>query len=419
MEKFIVVGGKRLTGSVRISGAKNATLPIMAASLLTGDTSVLVDIPRLKDVEVMMDLLTYLGARIQPNGCSVTVHTDKVVNRTVSEDLMRRMRASNLVMGPLLGQFGSVKVSYPGGCAIGSRPMDLHLKGFKAMGASILEEHGYIRAEVNKELHGAEIHLDFPSVGATENLIMAATKAKGKTIIRNAAKEPEIIDLQNYLNKAGACIKGAGTDIIKIEGVKELGPVNHTIVPDRIEAGTFMIASAITRGDIELTNVIPEHVEAVTAKLREAGVEIKDSCESLRIQGPEKLNAVDFKTLPYPGFPTDMQSQLMVLTAVAEGTSVITESIFENRFKHVDELRRMGADVKIEGRVAIIKGVPKLTGAYLEASDLRAGAALVLAGLVAEDVTIIDQIQHVDRGYDALEHKLSLLGASVTRMDKD
>lgn len=295
--------------------------------------------------------------------------------------------------------------------------MDLHLKGFRSMGATIQEEHGYIKAEA-KELKGVEIHLDFPSVGATENLMMAAVFAKGKTIIRNAAKEPEIIDLQNYLNKAGSNIKGAGTDLIKIEGVKTLGSVEHTIIPDRIEAGTFMVAAAITNGDIILTNVIPEHVEAISAKLKEAGVEIIANDDTIKIIGPEKLKPIDLKTLPYPGFPTDMQSQLMVLACLAEGTSIVTESIFENRYKHVDELRRMGADIKIEGRVAIVKGVSRLTGAYLEASDLRAGAALVLAGLVAQDVTIIDRISHVDRGYDGFEHKLSLIGGSVTRVDK-
>lgn len=417
MEKFIVMGGKRLEGTIRVSGAKNATLPIMAASLLTGSTSILHDIPRLKDVEVMKDLLIYLGARIQSNGSSITIDTVNMCNRRISEELMRRMRASNLVMGAMLGRFGCCKLSYPGGCAIGSRPMDLHLKGFMAMGAQIKEAHGYIKAQA-RLLKGAEIQLDFPSVGATENILMAAVLAQGKTVIRNAAKEPEIIDLQNYLNKAGAKIKGAGTDIIKIEGVTELGPVEHNIIPDRIEAGTFMVAAAITGGEVTLTNVIPEHVEAVTAKLREAGVKIFDSDNIIKIIGPEKLKAIDFKTLPYPGFPTDMQSPLMVLACIAEGTSIVTESIFENRFKHVDEMRRMGADIKIEGRVAIVKGVPKLTGAYLEASDLRAGAALVLAGLVAEDVTIIDNISHVDRGYDGLEHKLCLLGGSVTRVDQ-
>lgn len=417
MEKFIVMGGKRLEGTIRVSGAKNATLPIMAASLLTGSTSILHDVPRLKDVEVMKGLLIYLGARVQCNGSSITIDTSKVVNRRISEELMRQMRASNLVMAPLLGRFKCVKMSYPGGCAIGSRPMDLHIKGLKALGATIKEAHGYIRAQTTG-LKGTEIHLDFPSVGATENLIMAAVYAEGRTIIRNAAKEPEIIDLQNYLNKAGAKIKGAGTDIIKIEGVTELGPVEHTIIPDRIEAGTFMIAAAITRGNVTLTNVIPEHLEAISAKLKEAGVKVISDDDSITVMENGKLVAVDFKTLPYPGFPTDMQSQLMVLASIAEGTSVVTESIFENRFKHVDELRRMGANIKIEGRVAIVKGVKNLTGAYLEATDLRAGAALVLAGLVAEDVTIVDHIQHVDRGYDSLEHKLSNIGASVTRVDK-
>ncbi len=416
MEKFIVIGGKRLKGNVRVSGAKNAILPILAASLLTRGVSVIHEVPALLDVQVMKEVLTYLGARIKCEGSTVTVDSSKVESLEISEDLMRKMRASNLVMGPLLGRFGKVKSAYPGGCAIGSRPMDLHLKGFVAMGASITEKHGYIIAETDR-LKGTEIHLDFPSVGATENLMMAATQAQGQTIIRNAAKEPELVDLQNFLNSLGARIRGAGTDLIKIEGPTELGSASHTVIPDRVEAGTYMVAAAITGGDVCILNLIPEHVEAVIAKLREAGVNVEVGEDSVRVVGPPRLKAVDLKTLPYPGFPTDMQAQMMVLMTVADGTGVVSEAVFENRYKHVDELRRMGADIKIEGRVAIVKGITRLSGSFVEATDLRAGAALVLAGLIAEDATVIENVWHIDRGYENLERKLSSLGARIMRVN--
>ena len=416
MEKFIVIGGKCLKGRVRVSGAKNSILPILAASLLTEGKSTIHDVPRLLDVQVMREVLTYLGARIQSDGRTLVVDGSKVQTLEIAEDLMRKMRASNLVMGALLGRFGYVKVAYPGGCAIGSRPMDLHLKGFVALGAKISEKHGYVVAQTDG-LRGAEIHMDFPSVGATENLIMAATQAKGRTVIRNAAKEPELVDLQNFLNGLGAVIRGAGTDLIKIEGPTRLGSTVHTIIPDRIEAGTHLVAAAITGGDVIVDNVIPEHVEAVIAKLREAGATVEVGEDTVRVIGPQRLKAVDVKTLPYPGFPTDMQAQLMVLLTIAEGTGVVSESIFENRYKHVDELRRMGADIKIEGRAAIVKGIPKLSGTFVEATDLRAGAALVLAGLVAEDATVIEDIWHIDRGYEDLERKYSAMGARIMRVN--
>jgi len=416
VEKFIVIGGKRLKGNVRVSGAKNAILPILAASLLTKGVSIIHEVPALLDVQVMKEVLTYLGARIKCDGSTVTVDGSKVGSLEISEDLMRKMRASNLVMGPLLGRFGRVKAAYPGGCAIGSRPMDLHLKGFAAMGASITEKHGYIIAETDC-LQGTELHLDFPSVGATENLMMAATQARGQTIIRNAAKEPELVDLQNFLNSLGARIRGAGTDLIKIEGPTELGSASHTVIPDRVEAGTYMVAAAITGGDIIILNVIPEHVEAVIAKLREAGVTVEVGEDNIRVAGPPRLKPVDLKTLPYPGFPTDMQAQMMVLMTVADGTGVVSEAVFENRYKHVDELRRMGADIKIEGRVAIVKGIPRPSGTFVEATDLRAGAALVLAGLIAEDATVIENVWHIDRGYENLERKLSSLGARIMRVN--
>jgi len=415
VEKFIVIGGKRLKGSIRVSGAKNATLPILAASLLTEGISTIHEVPRLLDVQVMKEVLTHLGAKIRCDGSTLVVDSSNVKSLEIAEDLMRKMRASNLVMGALIGRFGYVKVAYPGGCAIGSRPMDLHLKGFTALGAKITEKHGYVVAKTDG-LQGAEIHLDYPSVGATENLVMAATQAKGQTIIRNSAKEPEIVDLQNFLNGLGAKIRGAGTDLIKIEGPTKLGSTSHTVIPDRIEAGTHMVAAAITGGDVVVENVIPEHVEAVIAKLREAGVKVEVEEDRIRVVGPPRPKAVDVKTLPYPGFPTDMQAQIMVLLTVADGTGVVSETVFENRYKHVDELRRMGADIKIEGRAAIIKGIPKLSGTFVEATDLRAGAAFVLAGLIAEDATVIENVWHIDRGYEHLERKYAALGARIMRV---
>lgn len=409
------MGGNHLNGTIMVSGAKNSALPILAASILTEGISVIHDVPKLTDVIVMKEVLELLGAKVEYNGYTVKVDAGGVRSSEISEETMRKMRASNLVMGPLLSKFGSFVASYPGGCAIGSRPMDLHLKGFAALGAKISERNGFIHAEA-KQLQGAYIHLDFPSVGATENLMMAAVYAEGTTVIRNAAKEPEIVDLQNFLNSLGANIRGAGTDVIKITGVKGLGSTEHVVIPDRIEAGTHMVAAVLTRGDVTLKNVIPEHIESVIAKLREAGAIISQYDDSLRVQGPECIKAVDIKTMTYPGFATDMQAQMMVLNTIAKGTSIISESIFENRFMHVDELRRMGADIKIEGRAAIVKGVNKLTGAYVEATDLRAGAALVLAGLVAEDATIIENIHHINRGYEGLEVKYKALGGRIIKV---
>ena len=414
MEKIVIVGGKKLKGSIRVGGAKNAALPILAATLLTEGQCIIKDVPLLRDITVMKEVIDYLGAQMKCRGHTVTVNGTLAQTQEISEELMRKMRASNLIMGPLLGRFGKVRVPYPGGCPIGSRPMDLHLKGFEALGAKITEKAGYITAEA-AELTGGEIHLDFPSVGATENIMMAAVLAKGTTYIRNSAKEPEIVDLQNFLNSMGAQIFGAGGDTIKIYGVDKLSSTTYTIIPDRIEAGTHMIAAALTEGDITLTNVVPAHLEPVIAKLREIGVQITEIDDKIRVRGAKKIKPADVKTMPYPGFPTDMQAQMMVLLSVANGTSIITETIFENRFQHVDELRRMGANIKTDGRVAVIKGVPKLTGAVVEASDLRAGAALVLAGLAAEDMTVIENIEHIDRGYESLVKKYASLGARITR----
>ncbi len=417
MQRFMIEGGNRLKGTIRASGSKNATLPVLAACILNASKNTIHGAPGLRDIAVMKDVLTCLGAGVVCRGGTLIVDSSSIQSVEISEELMRRMRASNLVLGAMLGRFGRVKISYPGGCQIGSRPMNLHFKGMQAMGAVIKERYGYIYASA-ENLTGADIHLDLPSVGATENLMMAAVLAFGNTTIRNAAKEPEMVDLQNFLNKMGARIKGAGTDTIKIEGVRgsDLREAEHTVIPDRIEAGTHLVAAAITGGEVTLTNVIPEHMEPLLAKMREAGVDIVTGDDHVRVRGGNRIGAVDIKTMPYPGFPTDMQPQMMALLSLAEGASIITETVFENRFKHVGELRRMGADIKVEGQSAIIKGVEKLSGAHLEASDLRAGAALVLASLAAENGSILDNVAHIDRGYEQLETKYNALGARILRV---
>ena len=389
----------------------------MAASLLCPGSSEIKEVPNLRDVHMMKEILPLLGAKIESGPGWCRVNAAKVASSQVPERLMREMRSSVFLMGALLGRLRKVKVSYPGGCAIGPRPIDLHLKGLAALGAQISERYGYIMAEA-RTLQGADIHLDFPSVGATENIMLAAVRAQGVTVIRNAAKEPEVVDLQNFLNKIGACIRGAGTDTIKVEGVDKLKPASHSIIPDRIEAGTFMVAAAMTGGHIRLENVIAEHTEPVAAKLREAGVTVDTVGGHIEVQSEGQLKAVDVKTLPYPGYPTDMQPQTMAMLSCAQGTSVVIENIFTNRFKHVDELRRMGAQISIEGRAAVIRGVERLSGAAVEASDLRAGVALVLAGLAAEGQTTVDHVYHIDRGYDGLEQKLLALGAQVQRVQQ-
>lgn len=419
MHRYIVEGGARLEGKVSLSGAKNAALPILAAALLSDKTSNISNVPILSDTKTMVRVLGYLGAEVSFKENVCTIKAGKLKTIEIDEDLMRRMRASSLVMGPLLGRLGYVCVSYPGGCSIGSRPIDLHLKGLKKMGAKIEERHGYIEARASS-LRGAEIYLDFPSVGATENLIMAAVLAKGTTVIRNAAREPEIVDLQNYLNSMGAEVDGAGSDIIIITGVNGLHSANHSVIPDRIEAGTLMIAAGITSGDVLIEGGNFNHLEPLVAKLREAGLEIVQEENGIRATGNGEIWPIDVKTFPYPGFPTDVQPQIMTLLTLAKGTSIVTENIFDGRFKHVNELRRMGANIQTEGRAAIIKGVPRLTGATVEATDLRAGAALVLAGLAAEGVTVVEEIEHVERGYERLEEKLVSLGAQIknTKTDK-
>jgi UDP-N-acetylglucosamine 1-carboxyvinyltransferase len=417
VERLIVTGGKKLSGSIKISGAKNAVLPIIAASLLGATTSRLEEIPALEDVGTISEVLRQLGVSVstEEEG-TLVVNSGELSGCEAPYELVRKMRASFLVMGPLLARTGQARISLPGGCAIGTRPIDLHLKGFEALGAEIVLGHGYIEARTRQRLKGARIYLDFPSVGATENIMMAACLADGQTVLENPAEEPEIVDLANYLNAMGARIRGAGTNVIRIEGVKELKGTTHAVIPDRIEAGTYMVAAAITGGDVWLENALIEHLKPVTAKLKEAGVAIEERIDGVMVRGTNKVKAVDVKTLPYPGFPTDMQAQFMALMTVASGTSVITETVFENRFMHVDELKRMGASIKIEGRSAIVEGVGSLTGCPVKATDLRAGAAMVLAGLIAEGKTEISCIHHIDRGYEDIVGKLSSLGADIVRV---
>ena len=417
MEKLVVNGGKRLEGKVKISGAKNAVLPIIAASLLGTSPSILEEVPDLEDVRTISEVLGHLGVKVS-NGGNNTLNIDSSVISSCEApyELVRKMRASFLIMGPLLARCGKAKISLLGGCAIGTRPIDLHLKGFDALGAKIDCGEGYIEASAPNGLKGARIYLDFPSVGATENIIMAACMAEGQTILENPAHEPEIIDLVNYLNVMGANIKGAGTNIIKIEGVKALKGCNYTIIPDRIEAGTYMVAAAMTNGDVYIENALSEHLKPVIAKLKEAGVFIQEEINGIRVKGTGNIKAVDIKTLPYPGFPTDMQAQLMAMLTIADGSGIVSETVFENRFMHVDELKRMGANIKVDGRSAIVDGVKKLSGCQVKATDLRAGAAMVLAGLVAEGETQIGCIHHIDRGYDGLVDKLCNLGADIKRI---
>jgi UDP-N-acetylglucosamine 1-carboxyvinyltransferase len=415
LEKLLVRGGHALKGHVEISGSKNAILPIMAASLMCSGEVILSGVPDLEDINVMSEALTILGAVVKREGDILIIDGSSVNNCELPECVSRRMRASNLVMGALLGRFKHAQVAYPGGCAIGSRPMDLHIKGFKSMGFEITEEHGSMIGKA-ASTSGKETMLDVPSVGATENIMMAASMTPGTTIIRNAAREPEIVDLQNFLNRMGARIKGAGLDAIRIDGVDRLGKVEHTVIPDRIEAGTFMVAAAITRGDIWIENVVTEHLHPVIAKLSEIGVEVLPWGGGIRVVGNQDYHPTDVKTMPYPGFPTDMQAQMMTLLSTVEGTSVVVETIFENRYMHVPELRRMGADIKVEGRVAIIKGNKLWEGAYVEASDLRAGAALILAGLYARGETQIFQLEHIDRGYEKIHTKLKKIGADIERV---
>ncbi len=413
MEKIIVKKSQNLHGTIRVDGSKNSILPILAATLLCEEECIIHDIPNLQDVSIMCKLLETLGAKVEKTDTStLKITAENITTCEAPYELISKMRASFLVMGPLLTRCKNAKVYMPGGCAIGTRPIDLHLKGFKYLGSEIKSENGYVNAYTEK-LVGKEIYLDFPSVGATENIIMAATLAEGDTILENAAEEPEIVDLANFINSMGGNIVGAGTKTIRIKGVKKLHKTEHTVIPDRIEAGTYMVAAAATGGDIIVENVVPSHLQPIIAKLREAGVTIEEYDDKIRVKAGDKIKPVDIKTLPYPGFPTDMQAQFMAMLSKAEGTSIINETIFENRFMHVNEMSRMGLNVKVEGSSAILMGNSHLSGAKVKATDLRAGAALIIAGLLADGETEITEVYHIKRGYSNIVKKLQNLGADI------
>jgi UDP-N-acetylglucosamine 1-carboxyvinyltransferase len=419
LDKLIITGGVPLNGEVTISGAKNAALPILCAALLAETPLNLSSVAALKDIDTTLKLLDTMGVKVARQGHQVTLDASEVASFEATYEMVKTMRASILVLGPLLARFGSARVSLPGGCAIGSRPVDLHIKGLQAMGAAIHITHGYIQASTlhlpNRRLQGARYYMDIVTVTGTENLMMAATLAQGITVLENAAKEPEVVDLAECLNKMGAKITGAGTDVITIEGVEKLSGTSHNIVCDRIEAGTYMVAAAMTGGTVTLNNVRADLLDAVIDKLREAGAEITVDGDTITVKSDGKLNAVNIRTAPHPAFPTDMQAQFMALNSVADGVSKVTETIFENRFMHVQELQRLGADISIDGNTALVKGVSSLDGATVMATDLRASASLVLAGLVAKGETVIERIYHLDRGYELLEDKFTALGATVKR----
>jgi UDP-N-acetylglucosamine 1-carboxyvinyltransferase len=416
VEQYIIKGGISLNGEVEIGGAKNAALAILAAANMTNETVYIDNLPDVRDINALLDAMAGIGTRIdRVDRHAVTVNGSSVENFIVENESMKKIRASYYLLGALLGKYKRAQVPLPGGCNIGSRPIDQHLKGFKAMGAATRIEHGFIIAEA-EHLHGAHIFLDMVSVGATINIMMAAAMADGSTTIENAAKEPHVVDVANFLNSMGARIKGAGTDVIRIKGVKSLHKTEYSIIPDQIEAGTFMFAAAVTGGDIVLRNVIPKHLEATSAKIMELGCQVHEYDDAVRVIAPQKLQGTHVKTMPYPGFPTDMQPQIAVSLAIADGTSIVTESIFENRFRYVDELARMGASVKVEGNVAVISGVERFTGARVSAPDLRAGAALVIAGLAAEGITIVDDIYYIERGYENLDLKFRELGAKIEKV---
>lgn len=417
MDRFVVEGGVTLRGVVEISGAKNSALPVLAACLLTEEPVILHRIPRVKDIRTMMDLLVHMGAEVTDDDSgAVTVTAGNQLQPEAPYEVVKTMRASSLVLGPLVGRFRRARVSLPGGCAIGARPIDLHMRGLEQLGARIEQTHGYIEATAPNGLQGAVVHFDRITVTGTEDILMAAVLANGETVIENAAREPEVVDLADLLTKMGARIEGAGTSTIRIQGVKGLRGAEHTIIADRIEAGTFAIGAAITGGDVELAGCVPEHLGALTAKLRQAGAVVTETApDKLRVQGGGPLRSVDIVTEEHPGFATDLQAQYMSLMTQAEGIAIVSERIFENRFMHAPELVRMGASIRIDGRQAIVAGARKLTGAHVMASDLRASASLVLAGLVAEGETIVDRVYHMDRGYERIESKLAGLGARIRR----
>ncbi len=419
MEQYAMKGGVPLVGEVEIGGAKNAALAILAAAIMTDETVVVENVPDVRDTNVLMKAMESVGATvIKTDRHTVKINGSQIDNLVIDDEHIKKIRASYYLLGALLGKYKHAEVPLPGGCNLGTRAIDQHLKGFRALGADVRVEHGFVIAEANK-LKGNHIFMDKVSVGATINVMMAAVMAEGKTVIENAAKEPHVVDLANFLNSMGANIKGAGTDVIRINGVNRLHKTEYAIIPDQIEAGTYMMAAAITKGDIMVKNVIPKHLECISAKLIEIGCEIEESDDAVRVVASKRLNNTQVKTLPYPGFPTDMQPQMTVTLGLSSGISIVTESIFDNRFKYVDELARMGADIKVEGNTAIISGVGKYTGASVSAPDLRAGAALVLAGLAAEGITIIDDIKYIERGYEDFPEKLRHLGAHMEKVESD
>ena len=419
MEQYVIKGGNPLVGEVEIGGAKNAALAILAAAIMTDETVLVENIPDVRDTNVLLQAIEGIGARVdRKDRHTVEINGSAIDALNVDNEYIKKIRASYYLLGALLGKYKKAEVPLPGGCNIGSRPIDQHLKGFRALGADVKIEHGFVIAEA-QNLHGSHIYLDVVSVGATINIMMAASLAAGNTNLENAAKEPHVVDVANFLNSMGANIKGAGTDVIRIQGVPKLHQTEYSIIPDQIEAGTFMFAAAATQGDVMVKNVIPKHLEATTAKLIEIGCEVEEFDDAVRVVSSKGLHHTHVKTLPYPGFPTDMQPQIAVALALSEGTSIVTESIFENRFKYVDELSRMGANIKVEGNTAIINGVSKYTGAHVSAPDLRAGAALVIAGLAAEGITIVDDIEYIERGYESFEEKLSSLGAMMEKVSSE
>lgn len=420
MEQYVIKGGNPLVGEVEIGGAKNAALAILSAAIMTDETILIENLPDVRDINVLLEAIAGIGAQVERiDRSTVKINGSTINDISVDYEYIKKIRASYYLLGALLGKYKKAEVPLPGGCNIGSRPIDLHLKGFRALGATVDIKYGAIVASAPDGLHGTHIFMDTVSVGATINIMMAASMAKGNTIIENAAKEPHVVDTANFLNSMGANIKGAGTDVIRIRGVQKLHRAEYSIIPDQIEAGTFMFAAAATRGDVMVKNVIPKHLEATTAKLVEIGCEVEEFDDAVRVVASKRLNSTNVKTLPYPGYPTDMQPQIVVALALAHGTSIVTESIFENRFKYVDELTRMGATIKVEGNSAIIYGTDGFTGARVSAPDLRAGAALVIAGLAAEGVTVVDDIVYIQRGYECFEDKLRSLGAEIERVSTE
>ncbi len=419
MEQYIIKGGNPLVGEVEIAGAKNAALAILAAAIMTDETILIENLPDVRDINVLLEAIQQIGAQVDRiNRSTVKINGSTIGDVSVDYEYIKKIRASYYLLGALLGKYKKAEVPLPGGCNIGSRPIDQHLKGFRALGAKVDIMNGAIVAKA-EHLHGSHIFLDMVSVGATINIMMAASMAQGRTIIENAAREPHVVDVANFLNSMGANIKGAGTDVIRIKGVEKLHKTEYSIIPDQIEAGTFMFAAAATKGDITVKNVIPKHLEATTAKLEEIGCEVEELDDAVRVVASKRLRRTHVKTLPYPGYPTDMQPQIAVTLTLAQGTSIVTESIFENRFKYADELTRMGANIKVEGNTAIIDGVQKLSGARVSAPDLRAGAALVIAGLAADGITIVDDIVYIQRGYENFEGKLRSLGAEIERVSSE